>query len=162
MGDKIRLLVVDDEEQFLENICKLLERRNFDVTPVSSGEEAIEAARKEEFEIALVDLKMPGMDGEQVLETLKKEHLFMEVVILTGHGSIDSGIRSTELGVHSYLQKPCGLDTLLYVLKGAYQERIQKKYGYKDEKVKEVISETPASSPLELLRKLKEIDNQKP
>ena len=161
MGDKIKLLVVDDEKQFLETICKRLELRDFKVTAVSSGEEAINAARKEEFEIALVDLKMPGMDGEQVLETLKKEHRFMEVVILTGHGSIDSAIRSTKLGAYSYLQKPCELDTLLNVLKEAYKKRIQKKYEYKDEKMKAIISEITPDSPLEILRKLKEMDRQR-
>ena len=161
MGDKIKLLVVDDEKQFLETICKRLELRDFEVTPVSSGEEAIEAARKKEVEIALVDLKMPGMDGEQVLEALKKEHKFMEVIILTGHGSIDSAVRSTKLGVYSYLQKPCELDTLLHLLKEAYQKRIQKKYEYKDEKMKEVISGITPDSPLEILRKLKEMDRER-
>jgi len=129
MGDKIKLLVVDDEKRFLETITKLLEPRGFDITPVSSGKEAIEAARQEEFEIALVDLKMPGMHGERVLETLKKEHEFLEVIVLTGHGSTDSAIRSAELDVHGFLQKPCELDTLLHVLKGAHQKfTLCKKY----------------------------------
>lgn len=158
MGEKIKLLVVDDERQFLETICRRLELRNFEVTPVGTGEKAIEAARNQEFEIALVDLKMPGMDGEQVLEILKKEHKFLEVIILTGHGSIDSAVRSTKLGAYYYLQKPCELDTLLQVLKDAYQKRIQKKCGYTGEKIKEIISGISSASPLEVLRKLKELD----
>ena len=126
MEDTIRLLVVDDEEQFLKTISKLLKRRGFTITAVSTGEQALEVARKEEFHVALVDLKMPGMDGEQLLEALKKEHQCIEVIILTGHGSIDSGIRTTKLGVHSYLEKPCELDTLLYVLKGVRRRHIKK------------------------------------
>jgi two-component system NtrC family response regulator len=159
MGEKIRLLLVDDETQFLETICKRLELRNFEVTPVSSGEEAIEVARKNEFEIALVDLKMPGMSGEQVLETLKKEHKFLEVIILTGHGSIDSAIRSTKLGAYYYLQKPCELEMLLQVLKEAYQKRIQKKHGYKDEELEKIISRMTTDSSLEILQNLKKLDN---
>ena len=159
MGEKIRLLLVDDERQFLETICKRLELRNFEVTPVSSGEEAIEAARKNEFEIALVDLKMPGMGGEQVLETLKKEHKFLEVIILTGHGSIDSAVRSTKLGAYYYLQKPCELEMLLQVLKEAYQKRIQKKHGYKDEEMEKIISRMTTDSSLKILQNLKKLDN---
>ena len=159
MGEKIRLLLVDDETQFLETICKRLELRNFEVTPVSSGEEAIEGARKNEFEIALVDLKMPGMGGEQVLETLKKEHKFLEVIILTGHGSIDSAVRSTKLGAYYYLQKPCELEILLQVLKEAYQKRIQKKHGYKNEELEEIISRMTTDSSLEVLQNLKKLDN---
>ena len=127
MPDPIRVLVVDDEEQFLKTVSKILERRGFAVTAVSTGEQALEAARKEAFPVALVDLKMPGMDGEQVLEALKREHPEMEVIILTGHGSIDSAIRSTELDVYSYLQKPAELDTLLYVIKGAYAQSVRKR-----------------------------------
>jgi len=162
MGEKIKLLIVDDEKQFLETICKRLELRGFEVTPVSSGEEAMEVARKKEFEIALIDLKMPGMDGEQVLEAFKKEHKFLEVIILTGHGSIDSAIRSTKLGAYNYLQKPCELDTLLHVIKEAYQKRIQKKLEYDDEKMKEVISKITPDSPLEVLRNLKKIEDKAP
>jgi DNA-binding NtrC family response regulator len=159
MEEKIRLLLVDDETQFLETICKRLELRHFEVTPVSSGEEAIEVARKNEFEIALVDLKMPGMGGEQVLEALKKEHKFLEVIVLTGHGSIDSAIRSTKLGAYYYLQKPCELEMLLQVLKDAYQKRIQKKHGYKDEEMEKIISRMTTDSSLEILQNLKKLDN---
>jgi len=160
MPDKIKLLVVDDEKQFLETISKRLSMRDFDVTPVSSGEGAIEAARKQEFEIALVDLKMPGMGGEEVLEILKREHKFMEVIILTGYGTIDSAIRCTKAGVYNYLEKPCELETLLNVLREAYQRRIQNKLKYKDEKLKGIISEVMPASPIEILRKLKEMDRE--
>ena len=160
MADKIKLLLVDDEKQFLETISTRLSMRDFDVTAVSSGEEAIEAARKKGFEIALVDLNMPGIGGEKVLETLKREHKFMEVVILTGYGAIDSAIRCTKAGVYGYLEKPCELDTLLNVLREAYQRRVQNKLKFKNEKLKEIVSEAAPGSPLEILRKLKEMDKE--
>jgi DNA-binding NtrC family response regulator len=161
MGSKIKLLVVDDEKQFLETICRRLELRNFEVVPVSSGEEAVEAARKQDFEIALVDLKMPGMGGEKVLEILKKEHPWLEVIILTGHGSIDSAVRSTKLGAYYYLQKPCDLELLLQVVAEAYQERIKRKYRYNDEKMKNILAPLVSASPLEKLRSLKQLDEKK-
>jgi len=160
MADKIKLLLVDDEKQFLETISTRLSMRDFDVTAVSSGEEAIEAARKKGFEIALVDLNMPGIGGEKVLEILKREHKFMEVVILTGYGAIDSAIRCTKAGVYGYLEKPCELDTLLNVLREAYQRRVQNKLKFKNEKLNEIVSEGAPGSALEILRKLKEMDKE--
>jgi DNA-binding NtrC family response regulator len=160
MPDKIKLLLVDDEKQFLETISMRLGMRDFDVTSVNSGEEAIEAARKQEFEIALVDLNMPGIGGEKALEILKKEHKFMEVVILTGYGAIDSAIRCTKAGVYGYLEKPCELESLLKVLREAYQRRVQNKLKLKSEKLKEIVSEVVPGSPLEILRKLKKMDRE--
>src|SRR4030042_6704586 len=111
--EKINLLIVDDEEQFLKSMTKRLEVRDFNVIAVDRGEKAIEAAREHPIDIALVDLKMPGINGEQTLEALKKEHQWMEVVILTGHGSVDSAVECTKSGADSYLQKPCEGEQLL-------------------------------------------------
>ena len=122
---KINLLIVDDEEQFSEAMKKRLEVRGFNVLCVNRGDKAIEAARQQTVDIALVDLKMPGISGEETLEALKKEHEWMEVVILTGHGSIDSAVECTRSGAYSYLQKPCELDHLLEVLKDAYKKRVR-------------------------------------
>ena len=160
MADKIKLLLVDDEKEFLETISTRLSMRDFEVTTANSGEEAIEAARKEEFEIALVDLNMPGIGGEKALEILKREHKFMEVVILTGYGAIDSAIRCTKAGVYGYLEKPCELVTLLKVLREAYQRRVQNKLQFKHEKLKEIVSDVIPGSPLEILRKLKKMDRE--
>src|SRR3989304_7665422 len=158
MADKIKLLLVDDEIQFLETISTRLSMRDFDVTTANSGEEAIGAARNKEFEIALVDLNMPGIGGEKALEILKREHKFMEVVILPGYGAIASAIRCRKAGVYGYLEKPCELVTLLKVLREAYQRRVQNKLKFKDERLKEIVSEAEPGSPLEILRKLKKMD----
>ncbi len=87
--DKITLLIVDDEQGFLESMRKRLEVRGFNVITVDSGEKALEIARTHPVDIVLLDLKMPGMSGEQTLEALKREHESIEVIILTGPGSID-------------------------------------------------------------------------
>ena len=104
--EKIKLLICDDEIKFLESIAQRLELRGFDVTKASGGQAAVDAAEQGGFDLALLDLKMPGMNGIEVLEILKKKHKYLEVIILTGHGSIDSAVESTKLGAFSYLSKP--------------------------------------------------------
>ncbi|MFA4915285.1 MAG: response regulator [Syntrophales bacterium] len=99
-----------------------------------------------------------GIGCEEVLEILKREHKFIEVVILTGYGSIDSAVRCTKSGVYNYLEKPCELETLLNVLRNAYQRRIENKLKYKDEKLKGIITGVMPGSAIEILRKLKEMD----
>jgi DNA-binding NtrC family response regulator len=160
MTQQIRLLIVDDEVRFLTTLSQRLSMRDFDVTPVTNGVEAIETARQKAFDLALVDLKMPGMTGEQVLETLKTEHPDIEVVILTGHGSIDSAVSCTQAGSHSYLQKPCETEELLTVLKQAYAKRVQRRLQINEAKLEEMLSSAVAESPLAILRKLKEIDSR--
>ena len=157
-GDKINLLIVDDEEPFLESMKKRLEVRGFDVTCVNRGDKAIEAAREHPVDIALVDLKMPGISGEKTLEALKKEHEWMEVVILTGHGSIDSAVECTRSGAYSYLQKPCELEHLLEVLKDAFKKRIMNKMKIQEAQMNVLLQKAPGDSPLAILRRLKEME----
>lgn len=137
MGGKIKLLVVDDEREFLAALSQRLEFREFDVTAVTNGSEAIDAALEEDFDVALIDFKMPEMDGEELLHKLKKCDQFLEVIMLTGHGTIDSAIRSTKMGVFSYLHKPCPMDTLLHILKEAHRSRSKKIKEYKEGKSQE-------------------------
>ena len=155
---KINLLFVDDEEDFLRSITKRLEVRDFNVTAVKRGDDAIKAARNQTIDIALVDLKMPGIDGEQTLQTLKKEHEWMEVVILTGHGSMDSAVQLTKSGAYSYLQKPCEWDKLVDVLTQAYKKKVMNKMKIKEDKMNELLAESMGKSPLEILKKIKEMD----
>ena len=155
---KINLLIVDDEEQFLESISKSLTARDFNVIAVNRGEKAIEAARKNPIDVALVDLKMPGINGEETLKALKAEHRWMEVVILTGHGTIDSAVECTKSGAYSYLQKPCSMDELLESLINAYKNKVMNKKKIEDKKMTELLKISLYNSPREILRRLKEID----
>ncbi len=157
--NKINLLLVDDEEEFLKSMSTRLEVRDFNVIAVNRGEAALEAARNNPVDIALVDLKMPGIDGEETLKALKKEHEWMEVVILTGHGSVDSAVECTKSGAYLYLQKPCELEQLLDVLKDAYKKRIMNRKNIEEKKMNELLKISQSSSPRDILRRLKEIDN---
>jgi two-component system NtrC family response regulator len=158
MTEKIKLLIVDDELRFLETLSKRLSIRDFDVTPVTNGTEALETARKQRFDLALVDLKMPGMTGEQLLEALKSEHPDIEVVILTGHGSIGSAVQCTQAGSYSYLQKPCETEELLSVLRDAYTKRVQRRLEIDTARMEEMLNTAVGESPLAVLRRLKEMD----
>jgi len=158
---KIKLLVVDDEVRFLTTLTQRLSLRDFAVTPVTSGPEALDRAAEQEFDLALVDLKMPGMSGEEVLQRLKEDHPFIEVVILTGHGSIDSAVTCTQAGSYSYLQKPCETNELLEVLKEAYKRRLQRLLAHDQEKMNELQRVVVGESPLAILKRLKELDRKR-
>ena len=158
MEDKIKLLICDDEVQFLESIAKRLEMRGFDVTKASRGADAVEAARQGKFDLALLDLKMPGMNGLEVLEILKSEHKFLEVIILTGHGSIDTAVESTKQGAFSYLSKPYELEKLLEVLKDAYETRMRKKFESDQDRLQDIMKMAQTMSPLGFLREMKKMD----
>ncbi len=158
MSDKIRLLIVDDEERFLRTLASRLELRDFDVTTASNGDRALELARERVFDLAILDLKMPGLSGEEVLELLKEDHPFIEVVILTGHGSINSAVQCTRAGSYRYLSKPCETDELLGVLKDAYQQRVQRKMELDNERLERLMQSVQGESPLGILRKLREIE----
>jgi len=159
MEQLIKLLIVDDESRFLEAIATRLRKRGFDVKTATNGPDAIALAREEKFDIALLDLKMPGMDGKEVLRVLKREHEFLEAVILTGHGSLESAVELTKLGAFGYLPKPYELDKLLETLKQAYETRLKKKFAADDAKMEAILDAGIGESPLLILRKLRELDD---
>lgn len=160
MPNKIKLLLVDDEERLLKTLKQRLEMRDFEVTAVTRGADALAEAEAKRFDLALVDLKMPGMDGEEVLARLKARDPFIEVIILTGHGSIDSAVRSTKLGSHAYLQKPCATEELLEVLKEAYSTRVKRKLDLQQKELEERLEMALTESPLAILRRLRELEDQ--
>jgi DNA-binding NtrC family response regulator len=121
-----------------------------------SGFRCIDAAQKGQFDIAIVDLKMPGMDGTEVLRVLKEKHEWIEVIILTGHGSIDSAVETTRLGAHSYLQKPYKFDELITSIKDAYTARLMKKFQH-DKKRKDDVEFLSMGSPLSILAALRRL-----
>jgi DNA-binding NtrC family response regulator len=148
-----KILLVDDEVVFTTNMSKLLTNRGYKVTAANSGDAAIQALEKENFDVVVLDLKMPGMDGLTTLKEIKKLGLFTETLILTGHGSIDTALEAIKLGAYDYLTKPCEIDDLLGKIEGAWH----KKDGAEKKEIKEKIQkvvESP-SSIFDLFRKKK-------
>ena len=116
---KIRLLLVDDEVGYLEVLSKRLGKRNLDVTTANTGQQAIQILRNNDFDVAVVDLKMTDMDGIDVLKIFKKMDPDLAVIILTGHGSEQAAREGIEKGAFDYLTKPCGLENLLDIIHAA-------------------------------------------
>lgn len=128
-----KILLVDDEIVFTGNMSKLLTTRGYRVTAVNSGDSAIQALDDEDFDVVVLDLKMPGMDGITTLKEIKKLGLFTQTLILTGHGAIDTALEAMKLGAYDYLTKPCEIDELVDKIEGAW--------GKKDDEVKKDIQD---------------------
>jgi DNA-binding NtrC family response regulator len=158
--NKINLLLVDDEVKFLESISQRLALKNFEVTTASNGGEAIEAAEKGYFDVAIVDFQMPGMDGTQVLKTLKAKHKYLEIIMLTGHATIDSAVESTKLGAFKYLEKPYEFEKLVEIVKEAYENRLKKKFEHNQKRIEEIQKLSMRESPLGLLKALARLDTE--
>ena len=154
----INLLFADDEVDFLNSMTERLTARDINVIAVDSGEKAIEAAKNNPVDIALLDLKMPGMDGEETLKRLKAEHKWIEIVILTGHGSPESAVELTESGAYHYLLKPCDIDQLLLSLQAAYKKKIMNIKKIDEQKMDELLKMSTGGSPLAILRALKQME----
>ena len=111
--EKIRVLLVDDEVGFADILSKRLGKRGMAVTPTYTGTEAIQTIRKNNFDVAVLDLKMEDMDGIEVLKIFKKAYPEMVVIMLTGHGSEKAAKEGMEYGAFDYLTKPCELEDLV-------------------------------------------------
>ena len=123
----MNVLLVDDEVEFLQTLLKRMRKRNVNVTGVKSGEEALAHLFRNETDVVVLDVKMPGMDGIETLREIKKRAPLIEVIMLTGHASLEVAIEGMELGAFDYLMKPINIDDLLYKIQDAYKKKsIQK------------------------------------
>jgi DNA-binding NtrC family response regulator len=111
--DKMRMMLVDDEEGFLSTTKKLLERKGLQVTTASSGQEALEKLMGESVHVVILDVKMPGMDGVAVLKAVKSRYPLVQVLMLTGHGTVESALEGLRSGATDYLMKPIDIDELI-------------------------------------------------
>ncbi len=135
---QIKVLLVDDEETLLEYLSKRLLKKGFTVRATFSGEEAIKAAKEENFDVAIVDLKMPGIDGVTTQQELHKIQPFLQCIVLTGHGSIDSALQSGQEDAFMYLLKPVDYDQLVDGIYKAYEKKMKLQSEKFREKVEEI------------------------
>ncbi len=119
-----RVLFVDDEADFLETILKRMQKRRVAAFGVRSGEEALAWLQQQAADVVVLDVRMHGMDGIQTLRAVKSAHPLLEVIMLTGHASLEIAREGMQLGAFDYLMKPIDLDELLYKLEDAYQKKI--------------------------------------
>jgi DNA-binding NtrC family response regulator len=145
--DSMRLLLVDDEKRFVDTTKNLLKRKGIRVLAAYDGESALDALAKNNLDVVILDIKMPGMDGLTVLKKIKVLYPNVEVIMLTGHGTIDSAVEGLKNGAFDYLTKPCDIEELWSKASDAYSRKL-----IQDEKIRSAQVRKFVRSPRELLR----------
>jgi DNA-binding NtrC family response regulator len=133
------VLLVDDEEQFLGTLSQRLETRGLKVDAVTSGEEALKQVEDHNFDAIVVDLAMPGIDGIETLKRLKEKRPDLEIIMLTGHATVKSGIEAMKLGAEDFLEKPVDLNELLEKIGEAKNKRMLVVEKGRQEEIKKII-----------------------
>lgn len=134
---KKRILLVDDEIEFADTLAERLRTRDFDVTTAYNGDEALEKLKEYNYDVTILDVQMPGMSGIEALGAIKKLKPLTEVLMLTGHGTVETAIEGMKIGAYDFLLKPCEMDVLLdkinkaHERKSEHEERIQKAFAEK-------------------------------
>ena len=121
---KAKVLLVDDEEDFLSTLAERLETRGLKVNTVTSGEQAVARAGEEGFDLIVLDLAMPGMDGLETLNRIKAKQPDAEIIILSGQGSIRTSIEAMKLGAEDFMEKPVNINELLDKISEAKDKRL--------------------------------------
>lgn len=143
---KKRILLVDDEKDFVEALAERLRNRDFHVTTAFSGKEALETLEEYNFDVAIVDVKMPGLDGIETLKEIKKIKPLTEVLMLTGHGTVETAIEGMKHGAYDFLMKPREMKILLEKIESAYERKAEQ-----EERIRKAMVEKLSTSPLSVL-----------
>ncbi|MEW6672256.1 MAG: response regulator [Thermodesulfobacteriota bacterium] len=145
--EKMKLMLVDDEERFLATTKKLLDKKDIEVVTAANGMDALEILRQKNIHVVILDVKMPGMDGIATLKEIKSRFPMVEVIMLTGHATVESAIEGLKSGATDYLMKPTGIDELV----GRAEEAFQKRQRL-EEKIRLAQSRKFMKSPRDILR----------
>ena len=147
---EMKIMLVDDEERFLSTTQKLLARKGVDVVTATSGSEALNKLHMENVHVVILDVKMPGMDGIATLKAIKEGYPLIEVIMLTGHATVESAVDGLKSGATDYLMKPTDIDELVAKAEEAYAKR-----KVLEEKIRVVQSRVVQKSPLEIQKEIK-------
>lgn len=139
-----RILIVDDEERYRTTLGKRLEERQFEVFTVGSGLDALEEMKRRLYDVIVLDVKMPGIDGIETLKEIKKAKPGIEVILLTGHASVDSAVEGMRLGAYEYVLKPCELEKLVEKINGAYKIKAGRDERIKQAEIRMLIDRKPS------------------
>lgn len=134
-----KVLLVDDEEEFIELMSQRLETKGLKVVAVTSGEKALTEVEDHKFDVAVVDLAMPGIDGIETLKQIKERRDDIEVIMLTGQATVQSGIEAMKYGAIDFLEKPVDLNVLLEKIRLAKKERMRVLEQKSDEEMKSIL-----------------------
>ena len=145
--EAMKIMLVDDEERFLKTTKKLLARKGYDVLTASGGAEALGRLRTENVHVVILDVKMPGMDGIATLKEIKRQFPMIEVIMLTGHATVESAIDGLKSGATDYLMKPADIEEIIGKAENAYARRQNM-----EEKIRVVRMRHLMKSPREIIR----------
>ena len=145
--EQMKMMLVDDEERFLSTTQKLLSRKGYDVLTASSGTDALDILRTHNVHVVILDVKMPGMDGIETLKAIKRNYPLVEVIMLTGHGTVDSAVEGLKSGATDYLTKPTDVQDLIEKAEEAFGKRRRL-----EDKIRVAQSRTIGKSAREILR----------
>ncbi len=135
------VLLVDDEVPFVETMTKRLTKRDLDVSTAFNGQEALDKLEESRsIEVIILDVKMPGMDGLETLQKIRKKYPLVEVVMLTGHATVESAIDGMKLGAFDYLMKPCDMDILISKVGEAAKKKRSHEEKIIEARIKEITS----------------------
>ncbi|MBW1812329.1 MAG: response regulator [Deltaproteobacteria bacterium] len=135
------ILLVDDEVPFVETMSKRLKKRDTNVLSAYSGPEALECLKQNsDIEVIILDVKMPGMDGIEALRKIKQQYPLVEVIMLTGHATVETGIEGMKLGAFDYLLKPCEIEDLMIKVKEAASKKRDHEEKIVNARVREITS----------------------
>ncbi len=144
---KPRVLIVDDEKEFVESLSERLALRECDVQTSLDGADAIEKIKQTNFDVVILDVAMPNMDGVETLRRIKGIKPLTEVIMLTGQGTVETAVEGMQLGAMDYVMKPCSTPDLLEKIQKGYERKTEHEERIREAKVKEFIS-----SPQSVLR----------
>ncbi len=145
--EEMKMMLVDDEERFLSTTSKLLAKKGYKVFTAASGPEALENLKQHTIHVVVLDVKMPGMDGIAVLKEIKRSFPLVEVIMLTGHGTVESAVEGLKSGATDYLAKPTDIDDLLAKAEEAFEKRLRL-----EQKIRMAQSKLYMKSPREILK----------
>ncbi|MBA3029761.1 MAG: response regulator [Proteobacteria bacterium] len=145
--EQMRIMLVDDEERFLETTQKLLQKKGIEATTATSGEKALEMLRSHRAHVVILDVKMPGMDGIATLKEIKRQFPMVEVIMLTGHATVESAIEGLKSGATDYLMKPADIGEIIDKAKDAFSRR-----QHIEEKIRVAQMRFVTKSPQEILK----------
>jgi len=148
--EEMKMMLVDDEERFLSTTKKLLSKKGYDAFTAISGAEALEKLRTENIHVVILDVKMPGMDGIETLRAIKRRFPMIEVIMLTGHGTVESAVEGLKSGATDYLTKPTDVNDLIAKAEEAFEKRQRL-----EEKIRVAQTRAYMKSPREILRHAK-------
>ncbi|MBM4328640.1 MAG: response regulator [Deltaproteobacteria bacterium] len=138
-----RVLIVDDEERFRITLSKLLAERDLDVHHAGSGMEAVQEVQHRLYDVIILDVKMPGMDGIEALREVKRVSPGTEVILLSGHATVESAIEGMRLGAYDYVTKPCEIDVLMEKINGAVEVKSARDERLRQAEIRSLVDRRP-------------------